>query len=101
MIDGHDLAAIDRALSKARSGPDRPSVIVARTIKAKGVPELEDRLAGTARPYRPNGRRAPSPLWRADRLHIARRAPRTRLAGYHARTQRPDHLARVSARGRR
>ncbi len=42
VIDGHDLAAIDGALTEARSDPDRPSVILARTVKAKGVPELED-----------------------------------------------------------
>jgi transketolase len=43
VIDGHDLAAIDEALSKSRADPDRPTVILARTIKAKGVPELEDK----------------------------------------------------------
>ncbi len=43
VIDGHDLAAIDRALTEARTDPDRPSVVLARTIKAKGVPELENK----------------------------------------------------------
>jgi transketolase len=43
VIDGHDLTAIDQALTEARSDPDRPSVILARTVKAKGVPELEDK----------------------------------------------------------
>jgi len=43
VIDGHDLASIDQAMSRARSDPDRPSVILARTVKAKGVPELEDK----------------------------------------------------------
>jgi transketolase len=43
VIDGHDLTAIDGALTQARSDPDRPSVILARTVKAKGVPELEDK----------------------------------------------------------
>ncbi|HEY5356943.1 MAG TPA: transketolase [Streptosporangiaceae bacterium] len=42
VIDGHDLPAIDRALTQARADPDRPAVILARTIKAKGVPELEN-----------------------------------------------------------
>ena len=41
-IDGHNLEAIDRALSDARAEPDRPTVVLARTVKAKGVPELED-----------------------------------------------------------
>ena len=43
VIDGHDPAAIDQALTEARSGGDRPTVVLARTIKAKGVPELEDK----------------------------------------------------------
>ena len=41
-IDGHDLGAIDKAFDEA-SGADRPSVILARTIKGKGVPEIEDK----------------------------------------------------------
>ncbi len=43
VIDGHDLAAIDTALRQARSDTDTPTVILARTIKAKGVTELEDK----------------------------------------------------------
>jgi transketolase len=43
VIDGHDPAAIDQALTEARSSTDRPTVVLARTIKAKGVPELEDK----------------------------------------------------------
>ncbi len=43
VIDGHDLTAIDTALTQARSNPDMPTVVLARTIKAKGVPEIEDK----------------------------------------------------------
>jgi len=42
VIDGHDPAAIDAALTQARAGGDQPTVVLARTVKAKGVPELED-----------------------------------------------------------
>ncbi|MGB9112905.1 MAG: transketolase, partial [Acidimicrobiales bacterium] len=42
VIDGHDLEEIDAAFSDAGSAP-RPSVILARTIKGKGVPEVEDK----------------------------------------------------------
>jgi transketolase len=42
VIDGHDISAIDEALTRARSRPDQPTVILAKTIKAKGVPEIED-----------------------------------------------------------
>ncbi len=43
IIDGHHPEAIDAALTQARAGTDRPTVLLAKTIKAKGVPELEDK----------------------------------------------------------
>ncbi|MGH8490840.1 MAG: transketolase, partial [Gammaproteobacteria bacterium] len=42
VIDGHDLAAIDDAFARARSAV-RPTVIVAKTVKGKGVSFLEDK----------------------------------------------------------
>ncbi|MEO8632343.1 MAG: transketolase [Chloroflexota bacterium] len=42
VIDGHDLAQIDDALRRARSA-SRPTAIVARTVKGKGVSFLEDK----------------------------------------------------------
>ncbi len=42
VIDGHDVAAIDDALARARDA-SRPTAIVARTIKGKGVSFLEDK----------------------------------------------------------
>lgn len=41
-IDGHDLTQIDQAYSAALTVNDRPTVIIARTKKGKGVAELED-----------------------------------------------------------
>ena len=41
-IDGHDVAAIDEAYSEAQAS-DKPTAIVARTVKGKGVPEVADR----------------------------------------------------------
>ncbi|MGA8415648.1 MAG: transketolase [Candidatus Dormiibacterota bacterium] len=43
VIDGHDLAEIDEALASARSGGDRPTVVIARTIKGKGFKEIENK----------------------------------------------------------
>ena len=43
-IDGHDPDAIDSALSEADAETDRPSAVIARTVKGKGVPEVEDRV---------------------------------------------------------
>ena len=42
VVDGHDLAQIDDAFSRARSA-SRPTAIVARTVKGKGVSFLEDK----------------------------------------------------------
>ena len=43
--DGHDCAAIDEALRRAVSGDDeRPTAIIAHTVKGKGVSFMEDRL---------------------------------------------------------
>ncbi len=42
-IDGHDLAAIDQAYEEATGTTGQPTVIVAKTIKGKGVPEVEDK----------------------------------------------------------
>ncbi|HUQ41509.1 MAG TPA: transketolase [Candidatus Limnocylindrales bacterium] len=41
VIDGHDLAEIDEALSRARDA-ERPTAIIARTVKGKGVSFIED-----------------------------------------------------------
>ncbi len=41
-IDGHDLAAIDAAYVEAKE-QNRPTMIVAKTVKAKGFSELEDK----------------------------------------------------------
>ena len=41
-IDGHDFTEISQALEVARAERERPSVIVAHTIKGKGVSFMED-----------------------------------------------------------
>lgn len=43
IVDGHDYNSIDEALRAARSDPDQPTVILAKTIKGKGVPEIENK----------------------------------------------------------
>jgi transketolase len=37
-VDGHDVEAIDRAIRKAKRDKDRPSLIIAKTVIAKGAP---------------------------------------------------------------
>jgi transketolase len=40
--DGHDFAEIHSAIEKARSVTDKPSIIIARTIKGKGISFMEN-----------------------------------------------------------
>ena len=42
-VDGHDLTAVDEAFSAATAEAERPTVILARTIKGRGFSEVEDR----------------------------------------------------------
>jgi transketolase len=42
-IDGHDVEAIDEAYTAALETTGRPSLIVARTLKGKGVAAVEDK----------------------------------------------------------
>jgi transketolase len=41
-IDGHDVDAIDRAYAEAVQTAGRPTVVVARTVKGKGVSSVEN-----------------------------------------------------------
>lgn len=43
-IDGHDLGAIAEAFAAVPFAPDRPSCIVAHTVKGKGVSYMEGKL---------------------------------------------------------
>ena len=40
--DGHDMAAVDQALSEAEKPHDKPRVVVAYTVKGKGVSFMEN-----------------------------------------------------------
>ncbi len=50
-IDGHEVAEIDRAMTKAGDlSGDQPTVILARTIKGRGFSEVEDREGWHGKP---------------------------------------------------
>ncbi len=40
-VDGHDIAALIKALTAVRAVKDRPSVVIAHTIKGKGISFIE------------------------------------------------------------
>ena len=55
LIDGHDLAAIDGALSEARqAASEQPTVILATTIKGRGFSEVEDQEGRHGKPFPPD-----------------------------------------------
>ncbi len=51
VIDGHDVEEIDAALSSAREERERPTVVLARTIKGKGFSEVEDKENWHGKPF--------------------------------------------------
>jgi transketolase len=51
-IDGHDIAAIDRAFSEAEATAGRPTMIVARTIKGYGASETADKEGKHGQPLK-------------------------------------------------
>jgi transketolase len=53
-IDGHDVGAIIAALSRAPFEPSRSTVVVAHTIKGKGVSFMENDLEWHYRPPNDN-----------------------------------------------
>ncbi|WP_336856879.1 transketolase [Sinomonas albida] len=51
-IDGHNLTAIDEALTEAEDlSDDRPTVIIAKTVKGKGFSEVEDSPDWHGKPF--------------------------------------------------
>jgi transketolase len=48
--DGHDITSISRAFTEAAEVEGRPVMIIAGTVKGKGVPEVEDRNGWHGKP---------------------------------------------------
>src|SRR5665213_2110653 len=77
VIDGHDPAAIDQALTEARSSADPPTVVLARTIKAKGVSELENKNGWHGKALPPDmAERAIAALGGVSNVHVVTAHPR-------------------------
>jgi transketolase len=51
-IDGHDMTAILAALDEARGTTDRPTMIVARTLKGKGISFVEGKNGWHGKPLK-------------------------------------------------
>ncbi len=44
VVDGHDLSALQRAFAYAKESSDKPTAIVAKTVKGKGVSYMENKV---------------------------------------------------------
>lgn len=51
-IDGHDPEQVESALTEASSTTGRPTAIIARTKKGRGVSEVEDQLGAHGKPVK-------------------------------------------------
>ena len=75
-VDGHDVAEIDRAYAAALDGDGRPAVILARTVKGKGVAAVENENGWHGKPLDdPEGAIAELGGIRSIRVEVVRPAP--------------------------
>ncbi|MEV5981192.1 transketolase [Streptomyces sp. NPDC052114] len=72
--DGHDIDAVDRAFREAGSTAGQPTVILARTVKGKGVASVENREGLHGKPL-PDPEAAIAELGGAHDVHVAVRRP--------------------------
>jgi transketolase len=50
IVDGHDVDAIDRGFSEATATTGKPTVVLARTVKGRGVKAVEDQPGNHGKP---------------------------------------------------
>ncbi|MFC4149637.1 transketolase [Micromonospora mangrovi] len=75
VVDGHDLAEIDEALGRARQATG-PTVVLARTLKGKGVPEVENKPGWHGKPLKPElAERAVADLGGVRRIRVTTPRP--------------------------
>ena len=90
-IDGHDVGEIDRAYAEALETTDKPTLVVARTVKGKGVKQpSRTRTASTASRWTTRKRRSKSPAasGRSESRLRGPRRPSTPFSDQKARTPR-------------
>ncbi len=86
-IDGHDVDAIDRAYGEAASTGRQPTVILARTLKGKGVASVQDREGLHGKPL-PDATAAIAELGGVRDLRVHVQAPPAVPAPHPARADR-------------
>ncbi|MEO7042649.1 MAG: transketolase [Gemmatimonadaceae bacterium] len=54
VVDGHDINALRAAYKSAAETDDRPTIVLARTVKGKGLPGLEGKEGEHGKPLKPD-----------------------------------------------
>jgi transketolase len=91
-IDGHDLPAIEAAMSEAEAATagDQPTVILAKTIKGRGFSEVENKEGWHGRPFPPDmAKRAIAELGGVRNLTVRGPMPEPAAAAVPAQQARP------------
>ncbi|MER6630217.1 transketolase [Streptomyces sp. NPDC000987] len=88
-VDGHDVDAIDRAYGEARSTTGQPTVIIARTLKGKGVAAVEDREGLHGKPL-PDADEAVAELGGPGEVRVRVHEPAADGRAHDVTTARPD-----------
>ena len=105
VIDGHDLAEIDDAFSRARKA-SRPTAVLARTVKGKGVSFIENKEGWHGKALDADRRNRRSRSRRGAIAHVPRSEARALGAAFDAAdriarakdVRRPDRDAKRTAR---
>ncbi|MEU6768390.1 transketolase [Streptomyces sp. NPDC046853] len=84
-IDGHDLDDVERAFGEAASTKGQPTVILARTLKGKGVASVEDHEGMHGKPL-PDAEAAIEELGGVQDVHVEVRKPAAARALHATRT---------------
>jgi transketolase len=91
-IDGHDVAAIDRAYTEAAGTADRPTAIIARTMKGRGVAAVQDAEGAHGKPV-PDPGAAIGELGGVRDIRVPARLPAGATARHEAHNgSRPQQL---------
>lgn len=73
-VDGHDVAAVDAAFQEALAVTDRPTAILARTVKGRGVASVADREGKHGKPL-PDAEAAVAELGGRSDIRVPVRRP--------------------------
>ena len=96
VIDGHNVHEILEALSLVRT-MHGPSVILAKTLKGKGVSFIENKEGWHGRPLKPDelqkALRELGPMQDVDAKRLVRKPPKPRVEPLHEKTPAPPKYA--------